>query len=442
MKDTIAAVATPPGRGGVGILRLSGPKVREIAAALLGREPKPRVATRARFLDAAGAPIDDGLALFFAAPASYTGEDVLELHAHGSPQVLRLLIDRATALGARLAEPGEFTRRAYLNGKLDLAQAEAVADLIDAATAAAARAAARSLTGEFSARIATLREAIIRLRMFVEATLDFPDEEVEFLEEARAREQLAETRAALEAVLAAARHGQRLHDGAVIVLAGPPNVGKSSLLNALAGEELAIVTPMAGTTRDPVRARLDLEGLPVEVIDTAGLRETADPVEAIGIERTRAAIAKADLALVMIEAGAPDPQATLAALKAELPATLPHLIVANKIDLAPGAALPEAAVPISAKTGAGLDRLRAALAERLGYTVREEGTFIARARHVAALERAAAHLAAAEPQLEHFALELFAEELRLAHNALGSILGEFTPDDLLGEIFARFCIGK
>ncbi|MFN3630291.1 MAG: tRNA uridine-5-carboxymethylaminomethyl(34) synthesis GTPase MnmE, partial [Casimicrobiaceae bacterium] len=360
--------------------------------------------------------------------------------------VLEQLVARALALGARRAEPGEFTRRAFLNDKIDLAQAEAVADLIDAATEAAARAAARSLTGEFSARIAALREAIIRLRMFVEATLDFPEEEVEFIEQARAREQLAETAAALDAVLAAARHGQRLHDGAVIVLAGAPNVGKSSLLNALAGEELAIVTPIAGTTRDIVRARLDVGGVPVEVIDTAGLRATDDPVEAIGIERARAAIARADLALVMIEATAADREtanAALAALARELPDTPPRLIVANKIDLvSDGAALPPDALAVSARTGAGLDALRRALAERLGGQEREEGAFIARARHVAALERARSHLGAARDQLEQFALELFAEELRLAHEALGEILGRVTSDDLLGEIFSRFCIGK
>ncbi len=442
--DTIAAIATPPGRGGVGIVRISGARAAAIAQALCGRRPEPRRAVRARFTDADGAPIDDGLALFFPGPASFTGEDVLELHAHGSPQVLEQLVARALALGARRAEPGEFTRRAFLNDKLDLAQAEAVADLIDAATLAAARAAARSLTGEFSARVQALRESIIRLRMFVEATLDFPEEDVEFIEQARAREQLAETTAALEAVLAAARHGQRLHDGAVIVLAGAPNVGKSSLLNALAGEDLAIVTPIAGTTRDTVRARLDVGGVPVEVIDTAGLRATDDPVEAIGIERTRAALGRADLALLMIEATAPDPEAAVAALAPELPESLPRLVVANKLDLRPtdAPARPPDALAVSARTGEGLDRLRRALAERLGAGVREEGAFMARARHVAALERARAHLAAARGQLDHFALELFAEELRLAHDALGEILGHFTPDDLLGEIFSRFCIGK
>lgn len=441
--DTIAAIATPPGRGGVGIVRISGPRAAAVAQALCGRLPEPRRATRTRFSAADGAPIDDGLALFFAGPASFTGEDVLELHAHGSPHVLEQLVALALALGARRAEPGEFTRRAFLNDKLDLAQAEAVADLIDAATLAAARAAARSLTGEFSARIETLRESIIRLRMFVEATLDFPEEDVEFIEQARAREQLADTTAALEAVLAAARHGQRLHDGAVIVLAGAPNVGKSSLLNALAGEDLAIVTPIAGTTRDTVRARLDLEGVPVEVIDTAGLRPTDDPVEAIGIERTHAALGRADLALLMIEATAPDPEAALAALAPELPESLPRLVVANKIDLcAHRSALPAGALAVSAKTGEGLDALRAALVERLGADPREEGVFIARARHVAALERARDHLHAARERIEHLALELFAEELRLAHDALGEILGRFTPDDLLGEIFSRFCIGK
>lgn len=438
--DAIAAIATAPGRGGVGIVRVSGPALAAMAERLLGQRPVPRVAHFVRFRDAGGALIDEGLALYFAAPASFTGEDVLELHGHGSPMALRLLLRRVLDLGARHAEPGEFTRRAYLNGKLDLAQAEAVADVIDAATESAARAAARSLSGEFSKLVQALRERLIHLRMFVEATLDFPEEDVEFLESERAAEKLAATRAALDDVLAAATRGQLLHDGIRIVLAGAPNVGKSSLLNALAGDDIAIVTPIAGTTRDAIRSRIDIHGLAAEVVDTAGLRETEDPVEAMGIARTRAAIAEADLALVLVEAGSPVPPTLLD----ELPAALPRLIVHNKIDLQRGAT-PRAdddGIWLSARTGAGLELLATAITDSVGFHYREEGSFIARERHVDALRRALAHVDAAGEELAHGALELFAEELRRAHEALGTIVGEFTADDLLGEIFSRFCIGK
>jgi tRNA modification GTPase len=452
--ETIVAIATPPGRGGVGIVRVSGAHAREIAASICGRTHAPRIAMHSQFRDANNETLDDGIALFFVSPASFTGEDVLELHAHGSPIVLQALVRRAIELGARHAEPGEFTKRAYLNGKLDLAQAEAVADIIDAATESAARAAVRSLTGEFSKHIQTLQDRLIRLRMFVEATLDFPEEDVEFIEQEKAREQLAATRAALEAVIAKAAQGQLLHDGIRVVLAGAPNVGKSSLLNALAGEDVAIVTPIAGTTRDTVRTRVSVNGLPVEIIDTAGLRDTDDPVEKIGIERTRAAIAGADLALLLIDVN--EPNSDVGVLMRELPTSLPHIVVANKIDLlreTVGAALPRlvacdhrfAAQPllqISAKTGEGIDALRAAIEKQVGYEHRESGTFSARERHVAALKRTLAHIDAAKQHLDHIALELFAEELRLAHEALGEITGEFTADDLLGEIFSRFCIGK
>jgi tRNA modification GTPase len=461
--DTIVAIATPPGRGGVAIVRVSGSHTRAIADALTGKALKPRLATHTTFRDETGEAIDDGIALFFVSPASFTGEDVLELHAHGSPIVLANLVERAIAHGARHAEPGEFTKRAYLNGKLDLAQAEAVADVIDAATHSAARAAVRSLTGEFSKHIQTLQDRLIRLRMFVEATLDFPEEDVEFIEQERARDQLAETRAALDEVLAKATQGQLLHDGIRVVLAGAPNVGKSSLLNALAGEDVAIVTPIAGTTRDTVRARVSVNGLPVEFIDTAGLRNTDDPVEKIGIERTRAAIANADLALMLIDAN--DERANVEELLRETPSSLPRILVANKIDLLSSSlreALQQrhrgthsvAAVPlrqenvgvhrisVSAKTGYGIDDLRDAIAKQVGYEHREVGTFSARARHVDALKRAQHHIDAAGDHLDHIALELFAEELRLAHEALGEITGEFTADDLLGEIFSRFCIGK
>ena len=439
MTDTIVAIATPPGRGGVGMVRVSGAALAKFGHALCGRVLTPRRAQHSRFFDAAHHIIDDGIALYFASPASFTGEDVLELHAHGSPMVLQALVRRCVELGARHAEPGEFTRRAYLNSKLDLAQAEAVADVIDAATESAARAAVRSLTGEFSARIKTLQDKLIRLRMFVEATLDFPEEDVEFLESERARDQLADARTALEQVLAEAGRGQLLHDGIRIVLAGEPNVGKSSLLNALAGDEIAIVTPIAGTTRDTVRSRVSLKGLPTEIVDTAGLRDTTDPIEIIGIERTRAAIADADLALVLVEANADVPDRLLA----ELPLNLPRIIVRNKIDLA--AREPHADVQgvwLSAKTGDGVELLIDAITDAVGFNYREEGGFMARERHVTALRAALAHLVAAVAHLDHIALELFAEELRLAHESLGAITGEFTADDLLGEIFSRFCIGK
>lgn len=437
--DTIVAIATPPGRGGIGMVRVSGRSLADFAGTLCGRPITPRYAQHTRFLDAAGHIIDDGIALYFKAPASFTGEDVLELHAHGSPMVLQALVRRCIELGARHAEPGEFTRRAYLNDKLDLAQAEAVADLIDAATESAARAAVRSLTGEFSAHIKTLQDKLIRLRMFVEATLDFPEEDVEFLEAERARDQLHDAGAALEHVISEAGRGQLLHDGIRIVLAGEPNVGKSSLLNALAGDEVAIVTAIAGTTRDTVRSRVSLKGLPAEIVDTAGLRDTVDPIEAIGIARTRAAIADADLALILVESTASIPDRLLA----ELPAGLPRIIVRNKIDLADQQPRADTlGVWLSAKTGEGVDLLVDTIAEAVGYNYREEGSFMARERHVTALRQALLHLNAAEAQLEHIALELFAEELRLAHESLGVITGEFTADDLLGEIFSRFCIGK
>ena len=439
MTDTIVAISTPIGRGGVGMVRVSGKALAKFGHMLCGRALTPRLAQRARFLDAVDHIIDDGIALYFASPASFTGEDVLELHAHGSPMVLQALVRRCVDLGARHAEPGEFTRRAYLNGKMDLAQAEAVADVIDAATESAARAAVRSLTGEFSARITTLQDKLIRLRMFVEATLDFPEEDVEFLEAERAHDQLVDARTALEHVLAEAGRGQLLHDGIRIVLAGEPNVGKSSLLNALAGDEIAIVTPIAGTTRDTVRSRVNLKGLPTEIVDTAGLRDTTDAIEIIGIERTRAAIADADLALVLVEADANVSDRLLA----ELPTYLPRIIVRNKIDRsACESHADDRGVWLSAKTGDGVELLIDAITATVGFNYREEGGFMARERHVTALRAALAHLDAAFAHLDHIALELFAEELRLAHEALGAITGEFTADDLLGEIFSRFCIGK
>ena len=421
------------------MVRVSGKSLAEFGRILCDRLCPPRIAQHTHFLDAVDHIIDDGIAIYFASPASFTGEDVLELHAHGSPMVLQALVRRCIELGARHAEPGEFTRRAYLNNKMDLAQAEAVADVIDAATESAARAAVRSLTGEFSARIKTLQDKLIRLRMFVEATLDFPEEDVEFLESERARDQLVDARTALQHVLAEAGRGQLLHDGIRIVLAGEPNVGKSSLLNALAGDEIAIVTPIAGTTRDTVRSRVSLKGLPTEIVDTAGLRDTTDPIEIIGIERTRAAINDADLALILVEASADVP----ARLLAELPLSLPRIVVRNKVDIAGGVAhADDRGVWLSAKTGEGVELLVDAITATVGFNYREEGGFMARERHVTALRAALGHLDAAFAHLDHLALELFAEELRLAHQSLGAITGEFTADDLLGEIFSRFCIGK
>lgn len=438
--DLIAAIATAPGRGGVGVVRVSGgAAVADLAAAVLGRMPAPRHATLAPFLDAAGTPIDTGIALYFVAPHSFTGEHVLELQGHGGPVVLDRLLRRCVELGARLAGPGEFTRRAYLNGKLDLAQAEAVADLIDAASDEAARSAQRSLSGEFSARIHTLVDAVTRLRVLVEATLDFPEEDIDFLRQANAYGRLDAIDASLQAVRTQARHGALLREGLTVVLVGQPNVGKSSLLNRLAGFEAAIVTEMAGTTRDTVREAIQIRGVPLHIVDTAGLRETDDAVEKIGIARTWAAVEKADVALLLVDAahGVGDAEA---AILARLP-PLARLTVHNKIDVT--AEPPRAAgdaVWLSARTGAGVDLLRDRLLEAAGGQAAGEGAFMARARHLDALSRAAAHLAAARAAAVE--LELFAEELRLAQDALAEITGAFTADDLLGEIFASFCIGK
>ena len=438
--DTIAAIATAHGRAGIGIVRVSGRSLAGFARDLIGRLPPARRATRAVFVDAHGAAIDDGVALYFPAPHSYTGEDVLELQGHGGPLVLAMLLRRALELGARLAEPGEFTRRAFLNDKLDLAQAEAVADVIDATTEAAARCAVRSLRGEFSGAIHSLVDQLIEVRALVEATLDFPEEEIDPLHRADARGRLERLRRALDDTLARAQQGSLLRSGLHVVLAGQPNVGKSSLLNRLAGEELAIVTPVPGTTRDSVRQAIQIEGVPLNVVDTAGLRDTADEVERLGIERTWNEIGRADLALLIVDARS-GVTAADEAIAARLPERLPRLIVHNKIDLAglePRSQ--QEAVYLSAKTGAGVELLRRRLLEHAGWHSSEESVFIARERHLVALRRAAERLAAASAQLA--APEFFAEELRLAQNELGAITGEFTADDLLGEIFARFCIGK
>jgi tRNA modification GTPase len=465
LSDPIVAVATAPGRGAVGIVRVSGRTLAPLIQALCGRALQPRHATLLPFLAADGQPIDHGLALYFPAPASYTGEDVLELHAHGGAVVLQLLVARcleaaaqpagdrgpAPLPGLRLAEPGEFTTRAFLNGKLDLAQAEAVADLIDAGTEAAARSAARSLQGEFSREIDALAQGIVELRTLVEATLDFPDEEIDFLQRADAIGRLDRIGARLQAVLASARRGALLREGIHVVLAGQPNVGKSSLLNALAGAELAIVTPIAGTTRDKIGQTIQIDGVPIHVVDTAGLRrpdDVNDEVERIGIQRTWDEIARADVVLLMHDLTRmhePAARAAQAAIEAQLQqlTQAPRLHVLNKCDAAP-ARDAGAGLVVSALTGAGLDALRRALLQQAGWHATPEGGFIARTRHVEALRRGAAHLAAAGEHARRgdAALELMAEELRLAHDALGTITGAFTSDDLLGEIFGRFCIGK
>ena len=453
LNDAIVAIATAPGRGAVGIVRASGRDLSTLIAAVCARPLTPRVAHYGPILDAQGQALDQGLAIHFPAPNSYTGEDVLELQAHGGPVVLQLILARLLEAGRgielRLANPGEFTARAFFNDKLDLAQAEAVADLIDASTEAAARSAGRSLAGAFSKEIDGLAQRIVHLRMLVEATLDFPEEEIDFLERAGARRQLADIRAQLDAVMARARQGALLREGLRVVLAGAPNVGKSSLLNALAGAELAIVTPIAGTTRDRITETIQIHGVPVHVIDTAGLRDASDEVEKLGIARSWQAIADADAVLFLHDLSRADDvqaQADDAAIADELARAhaAEPLHVFNKRDLAPDHALPAGALALSAQTGAGLDALRDALLERAGAAHVPDGVFIARTRHVEALARTDAHLRLAQSHADQrdAPLDLFAEELRLAHGALGEITGQFTADDLLGEIFGRFCIGK
>jgi len=442
--DTIAAIATAQGRGGIGVVRISGRNLAPLAGRLLGAVPEPRIATHKIFLGEHGQPIDDGIALYFPAPASYTGEDVLELQGHGGPVVMQMLLRRCLALGARLAEPGEFTRRAFLNGKLDLAQAESVADLIDAATETAVRCALRSLRGEFSAVIDGLVRQLIELRMLVEATLDFPEEDIEVADREDTGIRLARLRAELRHALAQGRQGSVLRTGLQVVLAGQPNVGKSSLLNRLAGEELAIVTAVPGTTRDAVRQTVQIEGVPLNIIDTAGLRETRDEVEAIGIARTWQAIGRADALLLVVDAatGITDHDREIIA---RLPQRLPRVVVFNKIDLPEGRAQTadsdgETHVWLSAKTGAGLELLRSALLSIAGWQTTGEGVFMARERHLVALASASECLERAVSVIGK--VELFAEELRLTQHELSTITGEYSADDLLGEIFSRFCIGK
>ena len=462
--DPIVAIATASGRGAVGIVRVSGRDLGPLIAALCGRALKPREATYLPFVDASGEAIDRGLALHFPAPHSFTGEDVLELQAHGGAVVLQLLLARCLEAaaevdsasgkprlrGLRVAEPGEFSQRAFLNGKIDLAQAEAIADLIDASTEAAARSAGRSLSGAFSHEVHGLRDALVHLRMLVEATLDFPEEDIDFLQKADAAGQLTALQAQLTAVGLRARQGALLREGIKVVIAGQPNAGKSSLLNALAGAELAIVSAVAGTTRDVVSQTIQIQGVPLHVADTAGLRDSSDEVEQIGVARAWGQIDSADAVLFLHDlTRTGDPAYTAAdaeilrTLQSRLAATVPVLDVWNKRD-ATSAAVPADGLALSARTGDGIEALRQRLLEIAGWQSVPEGLYLARARHVDALSRVAQHLAQADAQLgaRTPALDLLAEELRLAQNALNEITGEFGADDLLGVIFSRFCIGK
>ncbi|QOR40706.1 tRNA uridine-5-carboxymethylaminomethyl(34) synthesis GTPase MnmE [Billgrantia diversa] len=449
-QDTIAALATPPGRGGVGIIRVSGPLCAPIAEAMVGHCPAPRRAHYGPF-SGDGTVIDEGIALYFAGPHSFTGEDVLELQGHGGPVIMDLLLERCVQLGARLARPGEFSERAFLNDKLDLAQAEAIADLIEASSRAAAENALRSLQGEFSRRVETLVQRLIELRMYVEAAIDFPEEEIDFLADGKVAEMLGAVTAELTEVRTAAGQGALMREGMSVVIAGRPNAGKSSLLNALTEQETAIVTDIAGTTRDVLREHIHLDGMPLHVIDTAGLRDTPDAVERIGVARAWAEIEKADRVLLLVDADtteAIDPMAIWPEFVARLPDPGRLTLVRNKIDAShetPGLDL-TAATPIvrlSALTGAGVAHLKEHLKAVMGYTATTEGRFSARRRHLDALDRAQQALTSGEAQLSGYgAGELLAEDLRDAQQALGEITGEFSADDLLGEIFGSFCIGK
>ncbi len=456
-KLPIIAVATAPGRAGIGVIRISGPNLLQIAKALFQRALEPRQANLLTLRDGAGAVIDQVIAIYFSTPASFTGEDVLELQCHGGPQLLELVMKRCLELGKDqglvIAEPGEFSLRAYLNNKIDLAQAEAIADLIDAQSEAAVRGAARSLQGAFSNDINSLIEEITQLRILVESTLDFPEEEIEFLENAQARERLATVMSKLHALREGAKQGKILRDGIQLVLAGAPNVGKSSLLNRLAGEDVAIVTPIAGTTRDRVKESITINGVPMHIIDTAGLRDTSDLVEAKGIERSWEAIRTADLVVFLQDPRSPD-EAEIAStleLKAQilkaLPPKCPVLEVSNKSDLLGGSKTNHSnnqALLISAKTGDGIDALKLKILELVGWGGSQEGAIVARRRHLDCLDRAATHLEKSQIFAAdgNISLELFAEELRLAQDQLGQITGKLLPDDLLGKIFSQFCIGK
>ena len=441
--DVIAAIATAPGRGGIGVVRISGASLEAMVCALLGKTPAPRCATYISFLDAQGQTLDQGVALFFPAPHSYTGEDVLELQGHGGTAVLQLLLKRCLEVDARLAEPGEFTMRAFLNGKLDLAQAESVADLISATTEQGARSAMRSLQGEFSGAIRGLVDGLVNLRMLVEAMLDFPEEELDTKDVMLREDQLIQLLSELERILNLAQQGSLLREGAHIVLVGQPNVGKSSLLNCLSQEEVALVSEIPGTTRDVIRQVIQIDGVPLHILDTAGLRETQNVVELMGVERTRGAMRKADVILFLMEAGQEVGAEDLAIL-AELPHDTPRLRVFNKIDLCGVQPHVEKSgetidVYVSARAGSGLDLLRQELLALIGWHA-ESGLFMARERHLRALRAARKLLEQAVAEAGR--AELLAENLRLAQEQLNSITGEFSADDLLGEIFGRFCIGK
>jgi len=444
--DTIAAIATPPGRGGVGIVRLSGPRALEIARQIAGVDPKPRQAHFVRFRDSEDVVIDEGLLLYFVAPNSFTAEDVIELHGHGGPVVMDMLLECCTRLGARIARAGEFSERAFLNGKLDLTQAEAIADLIDSETRAGARLAVRSLEGDFSERIHHLLEGLIHLRMYVEAAIDFPEEEIDFLADSRVGQELQQLTEELADLQRAARLGRVMRDGMTLVIAGLPNAGKSSLMNALAGAESAIVTEVPGTTRDILREHIQINGMPVHLVDTAGLRETEDQVERIGVERAQREIANADRILWVYD-GAADPQHT-AFDASHLPAGVPVTFIHNKADVSGrriGLSTSDGEIElcISAKTGAGIGELRTHLRRSMGLDQGSEGEFLARRRHLDAIERTAQHLADGSKAMQQgLSGELLAEDLRQAQMALAEITGEFSADDLLGEIFSSFCIGK
>ncbi|HSQ69578.1 MAG TPA: tRNA uridine-5-carboxymethylaminomethyl(34) synthesis GTPase MnmE [Steroidobacteraceae bacterium] len=445
--DSIAAIATAPGRGGIGIVRVSGSACRDIAAALLGGVPAPRMAELHRFLDGSGEPIDEGIAIFFPAPRSYTGEDVLELQGHGGPVVLDLLLRRVLELGARPAEAGEFTQRAFLNGKLDLAQAEAIADLIDSGSSQAARAALRSLQGEFSSQVHELAEAVTELRIWVEAAIDFPEEEIDFLRDRALAERMDGIRSRFAAITETARQGHLLRDGLTIVIAGRPNAGKSSLLNLLAGYDAAIVTATAGTTRDVLRERIEIDGLPLHVLDTAGLRRAADDIELEGIRRAQREIERADRVLFLVDASDAEALSALDADLAALPAAVPRTVIINKIDRTAESPASTAGDPprirLSVATGAGIELLRQHLKDCVGFHPAGSGALSARTRHLDALRRAGAHIEKAHRLLlERHAGELVAEELHDAQRELGGITGEVSSEELLGRIFASFCIGK
>ncbi len=451
LDDTIAAIATAPGKGGVGIVRISGPRAIEIAERVLGFRPKRRYAHYAPFYKTDGEPLDQGIALYFQAPHSFTGQDVLELQAHGGPILLDLLLRTTLELGCRLAEPGEFSMRAFLNDKIDLLQAEAIADLINGASEQAIKSANRTLEGKFSEQINALVSELIELRKFVEAAIDFPEEEIDFIGESTVLDQLQQLISRLQTILASASQGALLAEGMRVVIAGRPNAGKSSLLNALSGRESAIVTEIEGTTRDVLKEQIQIDGMPLHIIDTAGLRDSTDPVEQIGIQRAWNEIEQADRILLVFDATRDTPQ-TVANNWQEFIERLPHTrhlsLVANKIDLLPDSTLasfhsPFPLLTLSAKTGSGLEALRRHLKEAVGYDQSIEGSFIARRRHLKALEQALQFIQTGEAQLRHSgAAELLAEDLRQAQEALGQITGKFLADDLLGEIFSNFCIGK